>query len=259
MKDDCPSMTAYQVALMRAGHQVFDDPRVFDDPLAMRIIGAQGEAKLHARKRFFGVAPYSHLRALVVARSRYTEEMLSDAVRAGVRQYVALGAGLDTFAYRNPYASAGLKVFEVDFPATQAWKRGLLAAAGIMAPENLVYVPVDFEKQSLAGQLIQAGFDGGEPAFFSWLGVTMYLAYETVMETMKFIYTSTPAGSGVVFDYMTPHSAENILRRLIMRLLSHRMMSIGEPWVNFMEPEGLVKDLKEIGYTQVEDMGRRER
>ena len=103
------------------------------------------------------------------------------------RQYVILGAGLDTFAYRNPYTQARLRVFEVDHPTTQSWKRARLEEAGISVPASLTFVPVDFETQTMADGLRQATFDHGEPAFFSWLGVTPYLTGEAIASTLKFI------------------------------------------------------------------------
>src|SRR5271165_4327165 len=162
------SRTARRVAIRRAAHQLLDQPRVFDDPLALLIIGAETAQDLrtnpkehHAFSRAF--------RAFMAARSRYAEDELARAVAYGVRQYVVLGAGLDTFAYRNPHP--GLRAFEVDHPATQAWKREQLQAAGIAIPAGLTFVPIDFERQTLADGLARAGFDNGATAFFSWLGV----------------------------------------------------------------------------------------
>ncbi len=119
-------------------------PPVLDDPIAVRLVGPgyanDMERAMHTVARDF--------RAFMAARSRYAEDQLAEAVAAGVRQYVVLGAGLDTFAYRNPFPS--LRVFEVDFPATQEWKRSMLAEAGIAVPENLTFVPLDFEHKTLA-------------------------------------------------------------------------------------------------------------
>jgi methyltransferase (TIGR00027 family) len=168
------SRTAHRVAIRRAAHQLFDQPKVLDDPLAVPIIGAEAAEKLCAspreRKHPFARA----FRAFMVARSRYAEDQLAKAVEQDVAQYVVLGAGLDTFACRNP-DSTNLRVFEVDHPATQAWKLERLQAAGIAIPQSLKFVPVDFERQTLAAGLEQGGFDSGSPAFFSWLGVTPYL------------------------------------------------------------------------------------
>src|SRR6202034_3949516 len=121
------------------------------------------------------------LRAFIVARSRLAEDNLRHAVEKGVRQYVLLGAGLDTFAYRNPYPQ--LRVFEVDHPATQAWKRELLRENSITIPGNVRLVPVDFERQSLETELERAGFDMQAPAFFAWLGVVPYLTLDAFRST----------------------------------------------------------------------------
>ena len=121
-----------------------------------------------------------------------------DAVAHGVRQYVVLGAGLDTFAYRNPFTE--LRVFEVDFPATQEWKREMLAEALIPLPASLTFVPLDFEHKILGDGLDEAGFDTGAPAFFGWLGVVPYLTLNAFRATLNMI-ACLPAGSGVTFDY----------------------------------------------------------
>src|SRR5262249_7007813 len=143
MLEDQPSRTAYRVALRRAAHQLWDNPRVFDDPIAMKIIPADASAELSG-SRPSDSAPARFLRAFMVARSRFAEDHLAEAVARGVKQYVVLGAGLDTFAYRNPFPD--LRVFEVDFPATQAWKRQLLQAGAISIPPTLTFAPVDFER-----------------------------------------------------------------------------------------------------------------
>src|SRR5580698_9142766 len=153
-----PSRTALRVALRRAAHQLHDEqPLVFEDPLAVRILGPGYAQELantpDAERRPFSVA----MRAWMVARAKLAEDALTAGHRDdGVRQYLVLGAGLDTFAYRNPFAD--VKVFEVDHPATQAWKREMLSAAGIGIPESATHVAVDFERQSLRDELAVAGF-----------------------------------------------------------------------------------------------------
>src|SRR5262245_21621582 len=127
MKLDQPSATAYRVAMRRAAHQLLDEPKVLDDPVALRIVGPRAEASIRSDPRRFQSRVGRVLRAFLVARSRCAEDALKVAVAAGVRQYVVLGAGLDTFAYRNPYVAQSLRIFEVDHPATQGWKRSLLA------------------------------------------------------------------------------------------------------------------------------------
>jgi methyltransferase (TIGR00027 family) len=254
MHEAKPSRTAFRVAIRRAAHQIFDTPRVLDDPLATRIIGAEYAARIKA-----GVAENSgvvskSLRAFLVARSRYAEDELSRAVGDGVRQYVVLGAGLDTFAYRNPHAAAGLRVFEVDHPATQAWKRDQLSAAEINIPPETIFVPVDFERETIADCLQRVGFATHEKAFFSWLGVTPYLTDRAFAETMDFI-ASMPSGSGVVFDYAVPRASLKFLERLAFDRISARVKSAGEPFKLFFDPTKLQQRLHEMGFTHLEDLG----
>lgn len=255
LKQNSPSLTAYKTAMMRAAHQILDHPKVFEDPIALRIIGTQGVSDIRPERRGFQSRVHSYLRSFIVARSRFVEDELSIAINRGVRQYVILGAGFDTFAYRNPHSSIGLRVFEVDYPATQEWKRQQLDAAKIPVPESLTFTPIDFESQALADQLREAGFKTDEPSFFSWLGVTMYLSQDTMMTMLKYIPSSTPPGSGIVFDYIIPPSSQNILRRLVFNLLSRKLAGAGEPWQSFYDPNSLIMDLKAIGFTQAEDIG----
>src|SRR5512139_3216952 len=203
MEGNHPSTkTAQGVAMHRAAHQIIDVPRVFDDPMAVRVIGAESALALKAASRQYNVLPGAgFLRAFITARSRYTEDELGAAVNRGVRQYVILGAGLDTFAYRDPYPPDELRVFEVDHPSTQQWKRTRLEAAGIVIPGSLKFVPVDFETRTLAEGLRMANFDSDEPAFFSWLGVIQYLTKDAIFSTFQFI-AGLKKGTCVVSDYI---------------------------------------------------------
>jgi methyltransferase (TIGR00027 family) len=248
MQEGTFSRTAQRVAIRRAAHQLLDQPRVLDDPLALRIIGSEAEDTLrsnpkedHAFSRAF--------RAFMAARSRYAEDELAHAVTRGVTQYVVLGAGLDTFAYRNPHPD--LRVFEVDHPATQAWKRERLQAAGIAIPASLTFVPVDFERQTLADGLGQSGFDAGAAAFFSWLGVTPYLTREACMITLSFV-AKMPAGSGVVFDFAVDRALLNPGQRMALDALSRRVARYGEPLQLFFDPGKLRDELKSLGFGSTE-------
>ena len=194
MEENRPSRTAFRVAVRRAAHQVLDDPVVFRDPVALRIIGPRHASQISDPQSGEAALSSPMLRAFLAARSRYAEEELDAAVGRGVGQYVVLGAGLDTFAYRCPYPENVLRVFEVDHPDTQAWKRELLEKAAIPVPQNLTFSPVDFETQTVEEGLREAGFDTGKSAFFSWLGVTQYLANDTVAAMLRFV-ASLPAAS----------------------------------------------------------------
>jgi methyltransferase (TIGR00027 family) len=246
-----PSRTAQATANLRAAHQLVDQPRIFDDPLALRIIGAQAEAAVRANA---GRGALASFRPFVAVRSRYAEDELARAVQRGVRQYVVLGAGLDTFAYRNPYPVARLRVFEVDHPATQAWKRACLQNAGIPVPASLTFAAIDFETQTLAGGLGQAGFKADEPAFFSMLGVVIYLTRDAAMGTLKFI-ASMPSGTEIVFDYGVSPSALSETDRNRHDDVARQVAARGEPWLTYFEPATLAGDLRGIGFTQVEDLG----
>jgi methyltransferase (TIGR00027 family) len=249
-----PSRTALRVAMSRAAHQIFDAPRVLDDPIALPIIGVRSVEDIRTDPRWFAAKLARPLRAFVVARSRVAEDELAAAVRRGMRQYVILGAGLDTFAYRSPYPAAALRIFEVDHPATQAWKRGRLEAAAIRVPESVTFVPMDFERQTLAAGLREAGVRTAEPAFFSWLGVTMYLTPAAVMGTLKYVATAAP-GSGIVFDYAVPPAALSAARRLLYRALMRRVAAVGEPWQAYFTPQALSAELAALGFTHIEDLG----
>ena len=258
MNEDAPSRTAYGVAISRAAHQLLDLPRVFEDPVALPLLGPDAGQRIRAAEARFNNRFARYLRAFLVARSRIAEDALSEAVARGVRQYVVLGAGLDTFAHRNPHATVGLRVFEVDHPATQEWKRRLISTARLASPGSLIYVPVNFERESLAQRLVANGFRADEPAFFSWLGVTMYLSREAIEETLRFVAHSRVSRSGIVFDYLTVPRRWDLLRRLGMRLLMRRMAAAGEPWHTFFEPAQLHADLRRLGFATVRDFGAQE-
>jgi methyltransferase (TIGR00027 family) len=206
------------------------------------------------RTRFKLNKPFSiAMRAFLVARSRFAEDALARAYESGVRQYVLLGAGLDTFGYRNPYPE--LRVFEVDHPATQAWKRELLGLSRIGVPENLSFAPVDFERQSLAAELEAAGFDADAPAFFAWLGVVPYLTLEAFRATVGFL-AARPAGSGVALDYGQPREVLPMLERLAHDSLAARVQLAGEPFQLFFTPDTIAAEL--AGFSRIEDVGKEE-
>jgi methyltransferase (TIGR00027 family) len=256
MQESRPSRTALRVAMRRAGHQVLDSPKVFDDPIALQILGPDAVERVRAEKQRFSRFSTAK-RAFMAARSRYAEDQLARAMARGVKQYVILGAGLDTFAYRNPHASLALRVFEVDYPATQEWKREQLATHGISVPNWLTFAPIDFERQTLPGGLREAGFAATEPAFFSWLGVTMYLERTTVMNTFRFI-ASCGRGGGVAFDYAVPRESLSWMGRLALDALSSRVGAFGEPFRSFFAPGELRAELESMGFREFEDLGASE-
>jgi methyltransferase (TIGR00027 family) len=253
MDTDKASRTALGVALHRAAHQLVDDaPLVFEDPLAVTILGVDGEQLV--RRSLAQSRPERRLlRALMVARSRFVEDELRTRVERGVRQYVLLGAGLDTFAYRNPYASLGLRVFEVDHPATQAWKRQMLAAAGLTPSPALTFAPLDFEHDTVEAGLQRAGFRDAETALFAWMGVVPYLTLDAITATLRFIAGLAPA-TAVVFDYGEPPSAFSLVHRAMFEMAAQRVAALGEPWITFFEPAELERLLRGLRYSDVLDL-----
>jgi methyltransferase (TIGR00027 family) len=241
------SKTALGVAIRRAAHQLMDKPPVLDDPIAIRLVGdgypRLMERALHPVGRDF--------RGFMAARSRYAEDRLAEAVAKGVTQYVVLGAGLDTFAYRNPFSA--LRVFELDFPATQVWKRSLLEEAAIALPSNLVFVALDFEHQTLAEGLAEGGLEMDKPAFFSWLGVVPYLTVDAFRATLS-VVAQMPAGSAMSFDYAVAPETLSPIGRIAFDRLSERVAAAGEPFRLFFTPEDLEAELRRAGFQRIEQV-----
>ncbi len=246
-----PKSTALAVATLRAAHQVLDAPLVFADPFALALVGPAREAAIRNDPDRFNAPRLKGLRASLAARSRLAEEAFGEAKAAGVAQAVILGAGLDTFALRHP--EPDVRVFEVDHPATQAAKRWRLAEAGLAAPANLTFVPLDFEDSTLAASLGQAGFRLAAPAFFSWLGVTMYLEESAVLDTLRFIGMCAPT-SAVVFDYGVSPDLLPPGERQAAQALAERAAGRGEPWKTFFDPVKLGKTLWTLGFSAAQDL-----
>jgi methyltransferase (TIGR00027 family) len=254
MESSRPSKTANRVAMRRAAHQLIDDePKVFEDPLALRILSEESRANLTKEQSFIPAVAARYMRAMMVARARFAEDELAVAVARGATQYVILGAGLDTFAYRTPYPVGTLHVFEVDHPATQEWKRERLAAAGISVPESLTFASVDFERQSLVDGLRDAGFNGSKITFFSWLGVVMYLTHSAALDTLKFI-AGTPPGGGVAFDYALPRASLSFFQRIAFDNLVRRVKGAGEPFQLYFDPGELAAELRRLGFAEIDDL-----
>jgi methyltransferase (TIGR00027 family) len=245
-----PSRTALGAATLRAAHQVVDGAAIFADSLALRILGDAAETALQDASD----ATRQRLRWFVAIRTRIAEDALALAIRRGVSQLVVLGAGLDTYAYRAP-PSDQLRLFEVDHPATQAWKRERLAAAAIAPPPTLRFVPIDFEHQTLADGLAAAGFDPARQTFFTWLGVVPYLTEPAVFATLGFI-AGLPGGAHVVFDYVNPiASIAEAGSRAAHEAIAARVAAIGETLRCHFDTEQLHGRLVQLGFREVEDLG----
>jgi methyltransferase (TIGR00027 family) len=252
MQPGQPSRTALGAAGLRAAHQVLDGAAIFVDPLALRILGADADALV--REAEMEADPFrQRLRWFIAVRSRIADDALAAAARRGARQLVVLGAGLDTTAYRA-LPSQDLRIFEVDHPATQIWKRERLADAGIPPPPAMSFVPVDFECETLADGLAAAGFDPARQTFFSWLGVVPYLTDDAIFATLGYI-AGLPGGAHVVFDYVNPPGSMEPGRRAMHEALTARVAGLGEQLRNHFDSNALHARLSALGFRDVEDLG----
>ncbi len=278
MKENQASFTAMSVAYMRAYHSIYDAPKIFDDFLAYDLIpeekreliekhlieqyvtwdqqlkDTENATSLHDRI----TTSESLMQAInnVISRARYTEDTLEEAFRQGVKQYVILGAGMDTFAFRRPEMMEKLEVFEVDHPATQEFKLNRLTELGWKHPAKLHFIPVDFTKENLVTALTRSSsYDPKIKSFFSWFGVTPYLPQKDVLATLRFISDLAPAGSTLVFDCID--TAAFIPEKLSpqMRELFEYLRKIGEPIKSRgFNPSNLAEDLASLGFQLYEDL-----
>ncbi len=270
------SKTAIGTAFMRAYHATHDHPKIFDDFLAHRLISEEGHRHIETRhielfKRLdperaascpdqaSALACWMQTFAplpVILGRARYAEDILEEAVRQReVKQYVILGAGMDTFAFRRPDLLERLQVFEVDHPATQAHKRRRLLEIGEEPPAQLHFVPVDFSQEDLAAALKRSSFDPQAQTCFSWLGVTYYLTHEAVCATWRAIAKVAPADSAVIFDYLDTDAfvPGRVAKRV--QIMMDNVRQVGEPMITGFDPATLAADLAPLGLSLHEDLG----
>jgi methyltransferase (TIGR00027 family) len=227
---------------------------IFADPLAVRILGVEGEEFI---SRASADPSSRKLRLFIAVRTRFAEDALATALSRGACQVVVLGAGLDTFVYRGAVMEQ-VRIFEVDHPATQDWKRKRLAEVAISAPPALTFAPVDFEHEALGSGLERVGFDPGQRTFFSWLGVVPYLTKPAVLETLRYI-ANLSAGGEVVFDYANPRSGSaRAARDVDHDALAERVAGVGEPFKCYFETASLLATLRGLGMSEIEDLGSTE-
>ena len=249
-----PSRTAVLTAAARALHREEPQPWVIDDHLALELAGPDGLVLLD---RLRAEVPRPHLLAFsrwVCVRTRFPEDLVERAAASGVGQYVILGAGLDSFAYRRRDLLDRLRVFEVDHPATQAWKRQRLAEFGVAAPAGLVFAPVDFERQTLREGLEQAEFAFGDQAVFSWLGVTMYLTLDAIQATLATM-AQCRAGTRVVLTYNQPPDILTSDDAQITAAMAGLAAKMGEPFISRFRFAEMVRLLHQAGFSEITDFG----
>jgi methyltransferase (TIGR00027 family) len=255
--DGQPSASALTAAAARAAHLIVDgQPRIFADTLAAALLGDQAEELIGYHTRHGPHPVLSGARAQVTCRSRYTEHVLARAVGAGVTQYVLLGAGLDTFGYRGGLAGR-VRVFEVDHPASQEFKRAAVAAAGLDVPDHVRYVPADLSRDPLERCLRAAGFDAAAPAVIGCLGVLMYLAGEAVAATMTAAGRLAP-GTELIADYLLPEGERDEDGALYGTLVAQASAERGEPWRSYFTPEQMADLARRTGFGAQRSVGQRD-
>jgi len=239
------SLTSLGAAGLRAAHQLLDgEPKLFSDPVILRLLDPGHIEEIKARASQFQHPETLRLRSRIALRSRYAEDRLMLAYARGVRQYLLLGAGLDTFAWRQPEGLDELKIFEADHPATQEQKRQRLSRAGLSVPANCQIVAINFETETLEEALRKSSFDFHAPCFISWLGVTVYLSKDAVDTVFRFVSTLSK-GSELVFTFAQERLAGS------MNYTAARAAGAGEPWVTYFRPEDLSRRLYELGFSAV--------
>lgn len=251
MEDGRPSRTAENTAVMRALHQALPPhQRIFNDPIATRLVTPESEVY---RSR---VSMIANLSASVwsrfthyILRSRYAEDCLAQAVQqCGILQYVILGAGLDTFAYRQPGWASSIRIFEVDHPATQQWKRDRLKDRGIVPPENVTFAPIDFDRSTIGDGLANAGFRSEDRTFLSMLGVSQYLTEAALERCFEYV-VSLPRFSEIVLTINPPEQMLCADDAAFFGELTRRFAAIGEPWLTRPVPEQFISRLYAMGFT----------
>ena len=259
MENPGPSRTAVATATHRAAHYIFDGaPKILADPFARDLAGFSTDEEIRTALDAFAFPDPSRLRTAFAVRSRYAEDELSGAIQRGISQYIILGAGLDSFAYRRPDLMRALHVYEVDHPATQSWKRARVKELGIKSPRTLRHIPIDFEHETLTSGLAAGGVNRNAKAFFSCLGVTQYLTRDVVLNTLREIASATAPGSELVVQFIVPVATLSREEGNLVTAAAARAASMGEPWLSFFAPDDLETNMTQIGFDQIEHFGSEE-
>jgi len=269
MKKDKGSFSAIMTAYMRAYHAKHDNPKIFDDFLAYSLIPDDIRAQIEENLDEPLISTFSKssdsdqpitMTSLIqttnpISRARYVEDTLEKAVRQGVKQYIILGAGMDTFAFRRPELMELLEVFEVDHPATQEFKLSRLADLEWKHPAKLHFVPINFKQESLVTALTRSSsYDPKVKSLFSWLGVVIYLTRDEVFATLRSITDIAPAGSMVIFDYTNTDAFKPEKSSPQMQKFMEFGQKIGEPMITGFNPSVLVLDLEGLGFHLYENL-----
>jgi methyltransferase (TIGR00027 family) len=245
-----PDSTAVRVALWRAMHvQVDPPPHVLDDEIGYQLVAPETDWR---GRPDMNPDWTRHFRASIVARARFIEDLVAEQAGRGVRQYVILGAGLDTFAQRRPEIASGLQIFEVDQPGPQAWKRQRLIDLGFGVPPWLRFVAVDFEaRESLWQNLAAAGFDRSRPAVVASTGVSMYLTWDANTAMLRQIAALAP-GSALAMSFLLPLELAEDELRPGLEAAEKGARASGTPFVSFFTPAEILALARETGFRVVQ-------
>jgi len=260
MNELSASRTALVAAMMRSLHSRADPLPLLDDPWGERLVPEVAkQAMRDGMPPLDGSSLDTRLRAVpaysnVVTRSRFAEDALAAAIARGVRQTVLIGAGFDTWALRRPPAAGEIAVFEIDHPATQGLKRQCLAARGITLPETLHFLAADLSQEGVDQVLARSAFRGDQPAFFSWLGVTMYLSREANLATLAAVARASASGGELVFSYVDQAVFAGGPESAGFQDLQRSVTSIGEPFLSGFDPATLAAELDPLGLEVLEDL-----
>ncbi|MGE5422541.1 MAG: class I SAM-dependent methyltransferase [Ignavibacteriales bacterium] len=272
MEPNQVSRTAFMTAYLRGYHAIYGNPKIFDDNRAWGMIPEQVKSVIeqHLAESARQMAPgnidledhdlalragVEFMAGAILARARYAEDLLAEAIQQGAKQYIVLGAGLDTFALRRQDLMEQLQVFELDHPSTQELKHHMLIQQGISMPDNLHFVPVDFAVENLKQVMGRTSFDPQSLSFFSWLGVTHYLPLEAIFSTLSNIAEISAPATGIVFDYWDKAAFDPSKSSRRIKSILENTQRIGEPITTGFDPSTLKMDLANLGLLLNENLG----
>jgi methyltransferase (TIGR00027 family) len=247
MNEASASSTALATALMRSLHSRLNPQPLIDDRWGERLVP-------EAARRQFDEASLLSSPAFpnVITRTRYAEEALQAAMARGIRQYVLIGAGFDSFCLRRPQFAEQLEIFEIDHPATQSLKMQRIQACGVALPHSVHFLAADLAKQSVAQALANSCFDPRQQSFFSWLGVTMYLTKAANAATLRAVAGCSAPGSELVFTYMD--AAQLRSPSPAFETMQKRVSAKGEPFLSGFDPHFLAAEIADCGLELIEDL-----
>jgi methyltransferase (TIGR00027 family) len=250
-----PDNTAVRTALWRAMHvQVDAKPHILEDEVGLQLIAPdkdwQQRPDMHPEFT-------KRLRASIVARARFIEDLIIEQSKKGITQYVILGAGLDSFAQRRPDIAGQLQIFEIDQPDTQTWKQRRLIELGFGIPQGLHFVSVNFETSSWWKQLLKAGFDSSKPAVVACTGVTLYLTKEAIISTMAPIATLA-SGSTLAMSFYLPMDLLDEEDKFLQQLGEKGAREAGTPFISFFAPNEILALAQEAGFKQAKNISTKD-